>query len=103
MNTKDIQNAVYDILKEVIDPELGINIIDLGLVYEINPMPENSIQVIITLTTPGCPMGDTIIEDIKQSILKSFQGFTINVEVTFEPMWTSSLISPQGKLFLGMA
>lgn len=102
-NSKNIKNQIYELLKEVIDPELGLNIIDLGLVYEVECSNENTITIIMTLTSPGCPMGDSILENIKNLINREYSAYEVEVQLTFEPVWSTGHISPEGKMFLGMA
>lgn len=87
-------------LKECLDPELGINIVDLGLVYGI--FFENShAQVIMTLTTPGCPLDSYFVKDITDR-LKTLKGVSsVSVEFTFEPVWTPAKMSQESKDLLG--
>ncbi|MBA3899648.1 MAG: metal-sulfur cluster assembly factor [Bacteroidetes bacterium] len=100
--SKKIKNQVYEILKEVIDPELGLNIIDLGLVYNIAFQPENTINILLTLTSPGCPMGEAIMDDIKYSIKKPFPDYEVVIELTFEPAWSTEKVSEEGRVFLSL-
>lgn len=84
---------IRDLLREVIDPELGLNIIDLGLVYDIQ-LQERQVYVRMTLTTPGCPMLDTIVGGVKY-VLRDYEE--VNVEVVWEPRWHPGLISDEGR------
>ncbi len=88
-------------LKSVIDPEIGLNIVDLGLVYQIDfNEEEKKIYCSITLTTQFCPMGDSIMMSIKQSLHAIFTDYDIFIEVTFNPTWNYEMISEAGKEFL---
>lgn len=88
-------------LYHVIDPEIGLNIVDLGLVYEIDFNEENKdIIVMMTLTTQFCPMGESIVDATTQAMQQSFPGYRINVNLLFEPPWDVSMISEEGKEFL---
>ncbi|WP_445955735.1 metal-sulfur cluster assembly factor [Yeosuana sp.] len=88
-------------LYEVIDPEIGLNIVDLGLVYQIDFNEENKdIIVTMTLTTQFCPMGESIVDATTQAMQQSFPDYKINVNLIFEPPWDASLISEEGKEFL---
>ena len=88
-------------LYHVIDPEIGLNIVDLGLVYEIQfNEDEHVITVIMTLTTQFCPMGESIVDATTQAMQQSFEDYSIRVELIFEPAWTPDLISEEGNKFL---
>ncbi|MDD3772054.1 MAG: metal-sulfur cluster assembly factor [Weeksellaceae bacterium] len=89
-------------LYHVDDPEVGLNIVDLGLVYQIDfDEDAKKLEIIMTLTTQFCPMGDAITGDTTNSLEESFPGWEINLELTFDPPWDYSMISPEGKEFLG--
>lgn len=94
---------VYTALREVIDPELGINIVDLGLVYSLEISDSGSVAVIMTLTTPGCPMHASFRNEIEVALwrtLPELQGVT--VELTWDPPWTPAMITPEGRAELGL-
>lgn len=97
----DKEKEVFFLLKGVIDPELMVNIIDLGLVYDvIMNDSDKSIIVTMTLTSPGCPMGDAIMEDMRQLILNNYEGFSVNINLIWEPPWTLANISEAGNIAL---
>lgn len=89
-------------LKFVDDPEVGLNVVDLGLIYATE-FPENEQKVIctITFTTEFCPMGESILENVTQSLQLSFPEDEIEVNLTFDPPWSWEAISPEGREFLG--
>lgn len=94
------QEEVIGKLRQCIDPELGINIVDLGLVYSIN-IDSSKIGVLMTLTTAGCPLESFFVKDIS-SKLKSLKGIRdVSVELTFEPPWNPSKMSEESKDVLG--
>jgi len=100
--TKEItKENITEILRTVIDPEIGINIIDLGLVYDIN-IVDNKIDITMTLTTPGCPMHGSITDWVKRIIEMTFPEVTVNVNLVWEPKWTPDKMSEEAKLQLGM-
>lgn len=99
---KKIEDDVYTILTTVMDPEIEIDIINLGLVYDIKYDGENIVNVLMTLSTPSCPLSDAIVQNITESIKNKYPNFTINVEITFEPRWNTDMISEEGKNILGM-
>ena len=98
--------AVWEQLRRVYDPEIPVNIVDLGLVYsmEIEKRPENSfkVNVAMTLTAPGCGMGPAIAEDAKGKILLVPGVGDADVRITWDPPWNQSMISEEGKMKLGL-
>lgn len=100
-NNADKNEIAITGLYHVIDPEIGLNIVDLGLVYEVDFNEEtNDIIVTMTLTTQFCPMGETIVESTTQAMQQSFPEGKIKVNLTFEPAWNQSMISEAGHQFL---
>lgn len=88
-------------LYSVIDPEIDLNIVDLGLVYEINFDEESKdIVVTMTLTTQFCPMGESIVGATTQAMERSFPEHNIQVNLSFDPPWNQSMISESGQSFL---
>lgn len=96
-----IEMEAYDLLKTVIDPELGINIIDLGLVYKIQCTNENEMIVELTLSSKGCPMGDVIMESVETALKNKFPEMECKTILVWEPKWTSDFVTPAGKKALG--
>jgi len=96
------KNTVLEALKQVYDPELGVNVVDLGLVYDLNITEDGNISVTMTLTTPGCPMHDTISGGVR-SRLQNLPGVkNVQVRVVWDPPWTPDRITPAGREALGM-
>jgi len=98
--------AVWDQLRKVFDPEIPVNIVDLGLVYsmEVERKPDNAfkVNVAMTLTAPGCGMGPAIAEDAKGKILLVPGVGDADVRITWDPPWNQSMISEEGKMKLGL-
>ncbi|CAM2960209.1 iron-sulfur cluster assembly protein [Rariglobus hedericola] len=100
--------AVWDQLKKVYDPEIPVNIVDLGLVYSMDVSKNEAVEggykvdVAMTLTAPGCGMGPAIAEDAKTKILLVPGVATADVRITWEPAWNQSMISEEGKMKLGL-
>ena len=98
--------AVWDQLKRVYDPEIPVNIVDLGLVYsmDVESKPEGGykVQVAMTLTAPGCGMGPAIAEDAKSKILLVPGVSDADVRITWDPPWNQQMISEEGKMKLGL-
>ena len=101
----DLEKSVWDQLKTCFDPEIPVNIVDLGLVYhcEVTPLPEggNKVNVKFTLTAPGCGMGEVLKTDMKSKILSLSNVKDVDVEVVFDPPWDQSMMSDAVKLQLG--
>ena len=88
-------------LRGVKDPELGLNIVDLGLVYETEANDEGDVKVKMTLTSPGCPSGPEILYDAKM-VLQDLEGVrSVDVELVWEPFWTPDRMDPRVRAFLG--
>ncbi|MBS1750569.1 MAG: metal-sulfur cluster assembly factor [Bacteroidetes bacterium] len=89
-------------LYEVYDPEVGLNVVDLGLIYQLDfDESEKKLDCTMTLTTQFCPMGEAITGDTTRSLSGSFPDWQINVNLTFDPPWDYTKISPEGNKFLG--
>lgn len=83
------------------DPELGLNIIDIGLVYDVDVTETGRVDVKMTLTSPGCPAGTEIMDDVRQT-LRDLEGVTeVEVELVWEPYWTPDRMDPRVRAFLG--
>lgn len=96
------QEQVFEALKSVIDPELGINIVDLGLVYEVDVEPSGDVDIRYTLTTMGCPIGP-LIEDQMRAFLAGVPGIgEIRPEMVLRPAWSPEMMSEEAKAALGM-
>lgn len=93
--------TVRKALRQVKDPELGLNIIDIGLVYDVDVSDEGSVHIKMTLTSPGCPAGPEIMGDAKQTV-EALEGVTaVEVELVWEPYWTPEKMDPRVKAFMG--
>ncbi len=100
-NNADKNEIAIKGLYNVIDPEIGLNIVDLGLVYETDfKLESNDIVVTMTLTTQFCPMGESIVEATTKAMQQSFAEGNIHVNLIFEPPWNQSMISEEGNKFL---
>ena len=95
-------DVIRDTLKEVYDPELSYNIVDLGLVYDINVRDEGKVHVLLTLTTPACPVGPLIVEQIEENVSIVPGVKDVDVEITFDPAWDPSKMSDEARADLGI-
>ncbi len=98
-----IEMQVYNELKTVIDPELNINIVDLGLIYNIHYCHEKGIEIEMTLSSKGCPMGDAIIQDMEGTLNKIFPEIKQAIKLVWEPKWSSDYITAEGRKALGIS
>jgi metal-sulfur cluster biosynthetic enzyme len=88
-------------LRAVKDPELNLNIVDLGLVYDIEVNDSGDVAVKMTLTSPGCPAGPEIVGDVNRTVHALDGVNTVDVEIVWEPYWTPEKIDPRVRAFLG--
>lgn len=105
MTAEEIANfeiETLELLKNVMDPEIEINIVDLGLIYKLDFDGKDTIDIDLTFSTPSCPLGDTIVANIKAVIEQKHPNITTNINIVFEPRWSTNLISEEGKKVLRM-
>ena len=101
----DLEAAVWSQLRTVYDPEIPVNIVDLGLVYDCQLLEEENktnVEIKMTLTAPGCGMGPTIAADAQSKILTIEEIDNANVDLVWDPPWNQDMISEEGKMKLGM-
>lgn len=95
---KPTKEIIIELLKQVIDPELMVNIVDLGLVYDIKIQDDKKvIQVEMTLTSAGCPLGDMILADVECVLKEQVEGYSIMVYLVWDPVWSPDLLTQAGK------
>jgi len=90
------EERIYKALRQIIDPELGINIVDLGLIYEVQ-IQDGDVGVRMTLTTRGCPLHGSIVQAVERAIRELAGVTSAQAEVVWEPRWNPDMISPEGK------
>ena len=97
----ELRTDVIDVLKTCYDPEIPVDIYELGLIYEVNVDPGNNVKVLMTLTSPTCPVAETLPPEVEQKI-KGIPGVAdVKVELTWEPPWNQEMMSEAAKLELG--
>ena len=102
MESADIEKRIVEVLKTVFDPEIPANVYDLGLIYKIDFNPEDgSLDIDMTLTAPGCPLADYIMEDVRQKVLGVEGVKTAQINLVFEPEWTQDMMSDEARADLG--
>lgn len=97
-----LEEKIINVLKNVFDPEIPVNIYDLGLVYEVNISDEGIVKVVMTLTAPNCPVADSLPLQVKEEISFLTGVREADVEIVFDPPWDMEMISEEGKLELGL-
>jgi FeS assembly SUF system protein len=98
---KVIEEKVVDCLKSIFDPEIPVNIYELGLIYEVQVTPFGDVHVTMTLTSPNCPVAGSLPNEVKGKISIIPEVREADVEITFEPPWTQDMMSEEAKLELG--
>ena len=102
-NKISLKDSVKSSLKRVVDPEIGINIVDLGLVYEIDVNQENDVQVLMTLTAPNCPFGDMIMMETEFAVRRVKDVNLVKINLTFDPPWNPDQhVSDEAKYQMGI-
>jgi FeS assembly SUF system protein len=98
---EQLEKDVLDMIRTCYDPEIPVNIYELGLIYEVNINEDFDVHVLMTLTSPSCPVAETLPPDVEEKI-RSVDGVkSAKVEITFEPTWDQSMMSEEAKLELG--
>jgi FeS assembly SUF system protein len=102
METETLKQKVIACLQTIYDPEIPVNIYELGLVYEVDILPVNNVQIVMTLTAPGCPAAQTIPVEVDQKVRQVEGVNDVYVSVTWDPPWNKSMMSEAAQLELGM-
>ena len=101
MNTQDLGEKIVKELKSIFDPEIPVDIYELGLIYDVFVNEDNEVKILMTLTTPNCPVAETLPQEVEEKIKSIDEVKTAEVEITFDPPWTKDLMSEEAKLELG--
>ncbi|MDX9905108.1 MAG: SUF system Fe-S cluster assembly protein [Bacteroidales bacterium] len=99
---KDLEEKIIAALKEVYDPEIPVNIYEIGLIYKIRIDDDFLVHIVMTLTTPNCPVAESLPEEVKQKVLEIEGIKDVDLELTFEPPWDMEMLSDEAKLELGI-
>ena len=97
-----LETDIVKILKEIYDPEIPVNIYDLGLIYDINIDEEKKVEIVMTLTAPNCPIADQLLLEVKGRIEMLDEVKECNVNLVFDPPWDQTMMSEEALLELGM-
>lgn len=101
MTTEELKNKVIESLQSIYDPEIPVNIYELGLIYETEILPINNVQVVMTLTSPACPAAQSIPVEVEQKIREIPGVNEVHVSVSWDPPWDKSMMSEAAQLELG--
>ena len=101
MKTEELKEKVIECIQTIYDPEIPVNIYELGLIYEVSVLPINNVQVVMTLTAPGCPAAQSLPVEVDQKV-RQIEGVNdVHVAVTWDPPWDKSMMSEAAQLELG--
>lgn len=98
----DLEEKVVKMLKTVYDPEIPVDVYDLGLIYRIEVKDDYSVELDMTMTAPNCPAADFIIEDVRQKVNSIEEVGQVTVNLVFEPEWNKDMMNEEAKLELGL-
>ncbi|MCJ7757771.1 MAG: SUF system Fe-S cluster assembly protein, partial [Gillisia sp.] len=101
-NTRELGEKIVEVLKSIYDPEIPVDIYELGLIYDVFVNTENEVKILMTLTTPNCPVAESLPQEVEDKVKSMDIIKDCEVEITFDPPWTHELMSEEAKLELGM-
>lgn len=102
MDTAQLGEEIVKVLKGIYDPEIPVDIYELGLIYDVMVNTDNEVKILMTLTSPNCPVAESLPQEVKEKIEKIEGIKEAEVEITFDPPWSRDLMSEEAKLELGM-
>jgi FeS assembly SUF system protein len=102
INTTELGEKIVNVLKTIYDPEIPVDIYELGLIYDVFVNEDYDVKILMTLTTPNCPVAETLPMEVEEKIKTLNDVKSAEVEITFDPPWTQDLMSEEAKLELGM-
>lgn len=102
MDIKKTEALIVEKLKEVYDPEIPVNVYEIGLIYEINVAEDGKAHILMTLTSPNCPVAEILPMEVKEKAEEVEEVTEVEVELTFEPPWTMDMLTDEARLELGM-
>ena len=101
MDTEALGEKIIRVLKTIFDPEIPVDIYELGLIYDVFVNEDNDVKILMTLTTPNCPVAESLPQEVKEKVRELDEVNEVELELTFDPPWTRDLISEEAKLELG--
>lgn len=100
-NILQLETEIANVIKGIYDPEIPVNIFDLGLIYEINVGDDRRVEIVMTMTAPNCPMADELLMEVNQKVSAIPGVADLKVTLTFEPPWSKEMMSEEAMLDLG--
>ncbi len=101
IDTKELGEKIVNVLKTIYDPEIPVDIYELGLIYDVMVNEDNDVKILMTLTSPNCPVAESLPIEIEEKVKSINMVKDAEVEITFDPPWTQDLMSEEAKLELG--
>lgn len=102
MDTVQLGENIVKALKGIYDPEIPVDIYELGLIYDVMVNTDNEVKILMTLTSPNCPVAESLPREVEEKVMKIDGVKSAEVEITFDPPWSKDLMSEEAKLELGM-
>ncbi len=102
IETADLGDKILGVLKSIFDPEIPVDIYELGLIYDVFVNEDSEVKILMTLTTPNCPVAETLPKEVEEKVKSLDAVKDVEVEITFDPPWSQDLISEEAKLELGL-
>ncbi|MGB5358750.1 MAG: DUF59 domain-containing protein [Eudoraea sp.] len=102
VNTKELGEKIVTVLKTIYDPEIPVDIYELGLIYDVFVNEDRDVKILMTLTSPNCPVAETLPVEVEEKVKSLDLVKDAEVEITFDPPWTQELMSEEAKLELGL-
>ena len=102
INVNDLGEKIVKMIKTIFDPEIPVDIYELGLIYDVFVNEDFDVKILMTLTTPNCPVAETLQVEVEEKVISIDEVKSAKVELTFEPPWSKDLMSEEAKLELGM-
>ncbi|WP_274474735.1 DUF59 domain-containing protein [Mangrovimonas aestuarii] len=102
IDTKELGEKIVKVLKTIFDPEIPVDIYELGLIYDVFVNEDHEVKILMTLTTPNCPVAETLPLEVEEKVKSLDMVKDAEVEITFDPPWSQDLMSEEAKLELGM-
>ena len=100
-NAQDLGDKIIEKIKTIFDPEIPVDIYELGLIYDVMISDENDVKILMTLTSPNCPVAETLPMEVEEKVKTLEEVRGAEVEITFDPTWTQDMMSEEAKLELG--
>lgn len=102
IDTQELGEKIVKVLKTIYDPEIPVDIYELGLIYDVFVNEDNEVKILMTLTSPNCPVAETLPVEVEEKVKSLNMVKDAEVEITFDPPWTQDLMSEEAKLEIGL-